>query len=295
MASAPESLETCPARQAGKRLHKALCRPASWRERLHPLLPDVLEAGDPAGLRAAAALARRADGDRVQVRPGHLSGPATGDTMTLSPAWEDFVLAARGGRPERVPVALIVDSPWLPGFAGMDTLDFFLDERAWLQAHLELHARFPEVLFLPGFWVEYGMANEPSAFGARVLWHHDSPPGLRHLPLPPSEWASLPRPDPEKDGLLPLVLRRLERLERGGLLPEPHRLHMVAARGPLAVPAHVLGVLPLLEATALEPEATHAALDAFTETAIRFLRAQLERLREPVGILVLDDIPGMLS
>jgi uroporphyrinogen decarboxylase len=215
--------------------------------------------------------------------------------LTLSAAWNDFVLAARGCRPERLPVALIVDSPWLPGFAGMDTLDFFLDESAWLQAHLALHARFPEVLFLPGFWVEYGMANEPSAFGARMLWHRDSPPGLRPLELSPADWASLPRPDPEKDGLMPLVLRRIERLEHGGLLPEPHRMHMVAARGPLAVAAHVLGVLPLLEATALEPEATHAALDVFTELVIRFLRAQLDRLREPVGILVLDDIPGMLS
>ena len=70
---------------------------------------------------------------------------------------------------------------------------------------------------------------------------------------------------------------------------------MAAARGPMAVAAHVLGVLPLLEATALEPEATAAALEIFADTVIAFLRAQLARLREPLGILVLDDIPGMLS
>ena len=215
--------------------------------------------------------------------------------MTLPQHWQDFLVAARGGRPERVPVALIVDSPWLPGFAGLNTLDFFLDTRAWLHSHLQLLQRFPDVVFLPGFWVEYGMANEPSAFGARVLWHPDQPPGVRHLELPPSEWAGLPRPDPETDGLLPLVLRRVERLERGGELPEPHRIRFVAARGPMAVAAHVLGMLSLLEATALEPEATAAALELFADTAVAFLRAQLARLREPVGILLLDDIPGMLS
>ena len=48
---------------------------------------------------------------------------------------------------------------------------------------------------------------------------------------------------------MPLVLRRLERLESGEL-PQPHRIHFVAARGPLAVAAHVLGTTPLLEATA---------------------------------------------
>jgi len=215
--------------------------------------------------------------------------------MPLPQHWQDFMSAARGGRPERVPVALIVDSPWLPGFSGLHTLDFFLDTEAWLNSYLKLLERFPDVVFLPGFWVEYGMANEPSAFGARVLWHPDQPPGIRHFALPPSEWHTLPRPDPETDGLMPLVLRRIERLERGGGLPEPHRIHFVAARGPMAVAAHVLGVLPLLEATALEPEATAAALEVFADTVIGFLRAQLSRLREPLGILVLDDIPGMLS
>jgi uroporphyrinogen-III decarboxylase len=200
--------------------------------------------------------------------------------------WDHFLTAARGGRPERVPVALIVDSPWMPGFAGMHTLDFFLDTRLWLDTHLALLARFPHVVFLPGFWVEYGMANEPSAFGARIVWHPDSPPSLRPL--------AIPRPDPETDGLMPLVLRRLERLEKGRL-PEPHRIRFAAARGPLAVAAHVLGTTTFLEATAAEPEATAAALDIFTDTAIAFLRAQLARLREPIGILLLDDIPGMLS
>jgi uroporphyrinogen decarboxylase len=206
----------------------------------------------------------------------------------------DFLTAARGGVPERVPVALIVDSPWMPGFAGLHTLDFFLDTGAWLDTYLEVMARFPDVVVLPGFWVEYGMANEPSAFGARVVWRSDSPPSLRHLELPPSDWPKLPRPDPETDGLMPLVLRRLELLEKGGL-PEPHRVHFAAARGPLAVAAHVLGTTTFLEATAAEPEATSAALEIFADTVIAFLRAQVARLREPLGVLVLDDLPGMLS
>ena len=215
--------------------------------------------------------------------------------MTLSQPWQDFLTAARGGTPERVPVALIVDSPWMPGFARMHTLDFFLDTDAWLDTYLKVMARFPDVVFLPGFWVEYGMANEPSAFGAGMVWRADSPPSLRHLELPPAEWGRLKLPDPETDGLMPLVLRRLERLEKGGGLPEPHRIHFVAARGPLAIAAHVLGTTPFLEATASEPEATAAALEIFTDTVIGFLKAQLARLRDPLGILVLDDLPGMLS
>jgi uroporphyrinogen decarboxylase len=212
----------------------------------------------------------------------------------MTQPWQDFLTAARGGVPERVPVALIVDSPWMPGFAGMHTLDFFLYPDEWLATYLKVLDRFPDVVFLPGFWVEYGMANEPSAFGARVVWRADSPPGMRHLDLPFGDWAKLPRPDPETDGLMPLVLRRLERLESGGL-PEPHRIHFVAARGPLTVASHVLGATEFLEATAGAPEAAHAALAACTDVVLAFLRAQLKRLREPLGVLLLDDVPGMLS
>ncbi|MFN8096477.1 MAG: uroporphyrinogen decarboxylase family protein [Vicinamibacteria bacterium] len=214
--------------------------------------------------------------------------------MALPRNWQDFMTAARGGRPERIPVGLIVDSPWMPGFLGMHTLDFFLDTGRWLDGTLKTMERFPDVVFLPGFWVEYGMANEPTAFGARVAWRTDSPPSLHHVEAPPSEWPKLPRPDPEVDGLMPLVLRRIELLENGGL-PEPHRIHIVAARGPLAVAAHVLGTTTLLEATASEPEATADALEIFTDNVIAFLKAQLARLREPLGVLMLDDLPGMLS
>jgi uroporphyrinogen decarboxylase len=215
--------------------------------------------------------------------------------MTLQKHWENFLIAARGGEPEQVPVGLIIDSPWMPGFLKMDTLDFFLYPDRWLDAYLSIMARFPDVVFLPGFWVEYGMAIEPSAFGTPIMWRHDAPPALRHLDLPPADWGKLRVPDPQTDGLMPLALKRLLDLEQHGGLPEPHRIHFAAVRGPLAIATHVLGTTPFLEATASEPEAVEQVLDVLTETVISYLQAQLNCLREPLGILVLDDIPGMLS
>ncbi len=77
-----------------------------------------------------------------------------------------------------MPVALIVDSPWLPGYAGLNTLDFFLRPDEWLRVYLGLRDRFPEVAWIPGYWIEYGMAAEPSAFGARINWHGNQPPSI---------------------------------------------------------------------------------------------------------------------
>ncbi|NDJ77466.1 MAG: hypothetical protein GYB65_14535 [Chloroflexi bacterium] len=215
--------------------------------------------------------------------------------MTSAAAWDIFLRTVHGETAEQVPVAVGMDCVFLPDWAGLHMLDYFLYPERWLAAQLRLMARFPEVVFLPGLWVEYGMANEPSAFGVPVVWHADQPPSLRHLDLPPGTWDTLPVPDPHTDGLMPLVLRRYWNLEHGGDLPDPHRVRFVAARGPFAIAGHVLGLTRFLEATAAEPDAAHAALEVFTETTIRFLRAQLDCLRDPLGVMVLDDVVGLLS
>ena len=135
----------------------------------------------------------------------------------MSP-WDRFVAVARGGQADRAPVALIVDSPWLPGYAGIDTLDYFLRPDEWLRANQGLCERFPEVTWVPGYWVEYGMAAEPSAFGARIIWHHDQPPSIEPVRCDLASLAGMDPPDPTRHGLMPLVLARYADAERR-LLP----------------------------------------------------------------------------
>ena len=96
----------------------------------------------------------------------------------MTTPWDHFKQAARSEKPETVPVALIVDSPWLPGYSQIDTRDYFLFPEKWLEINKGLLERFPDVVWIPGFWVEYGMAAEPSAFGAKVRFHSDRPPSI---------------------------------------------------------------------------------------------------------------------
>jgi hypothetical protein len=218
--------------------------------------------------------------------------------MTTQDAWQDFLIAAQGGAPARVPVALPVDSGYIASAFGMNTLDFFMYPDRWLNAYLTLIARFPEAVLLPGLWVEFGPATETSAFGAPILWRHDRPPAIRPLSLPPADWGSLPRPDPHTDGLMALTLRRYWNLEHHGELPEPHRIRFVAAQGPFAIATHLFGASVFLDAVGGASASTPVALDALdimTDTTIRFLRAQLGCLRAPAGVLVIDDTVGMLS
>lgn len=208
--------------------------------------------------------------------------------------WERFIAAARGETPDRVPVALIVDSPWLPGYAGVDTLDYFLHPDAWWRINRGLLTRFPDVAWVPGFWVEYGMAAEPSAFGARVVWHHDSPPSIEPLPGGLDALAAMRPADPAEHGFMPLALQ-LYRATQGRLRAEGLAVRMVAARGPHAVAGWLLGITELMVALKRQPERIAPVLDVLTETVIAWLRAQADAVGGVEGILLLDDIPGMLS
>jgi len=213
-------------------------------------------------------------------------------------AWDNFLIAAQGGQPERMPVAMEADCGFIASAGGMNTLDFFLYPDRWLRAYLALIARFPDVVFLPGFWVEYGTAVEASAFGAPVVWRQDEAPAVRPLALPLADWRHLPRPDPYSDGLMAFALRRILNLEQGGELPEPHRIRFVAARGPFTIASHLFGATHFLATLAGgRNEARIAAdvLELLTETTLRFLQAQLGCLREPWGVMLLDDAVGMLS
>ncbi|HML20553.1 MAG TPA: uroporphyrinogen decarboxylase family protein [Aggregatilinea sp.] len=209
--------------------------------------------------------------------------------------WERFKIAAQGGEPDRVPVALIVDSPWLPGYAGMDTRDFFLFDERWLAAHKGLLDRFPGAVWLPGFWVEYGMAGEPSAFGVKMRFHDDSPPSIEPIVTDLEFWAEhISAADPQTDGLMPLVLRQYRTLD-DQLRAEGLGVKMVAARGPMAVASWLAGISPLMLDLAMEPERVTKILETVTTTIIRWLHAQLDAVHDPEGILVLDDIVGMVS
>lgn len=212
----------------------------------------------------------------------------------MTTPWERFAIVARHGQADRVPVALIVDSPWLPGYAGLNTLDFFLRPDEWQRIYLGLNERFPDVAWIPGYWIEYGMAAEPSAFGARINWHADQPPSIEPVRGGLNVLFDVEPPDPQRHGLMPLILQRYLDAEKR-LLPEGEAIKLVAARGPFAVAGWLLGISDLMIALKKEPEKIGRLLDTLTTTIIHWLRAQLDVLHAPEGILVLDDLVGMLS
>jgi uroporphyrinogen-III decarboxylase len=208
--------------------------------------------------------------------------------------WKSFKKAAKRAPGATTPVALIVDSPWIPGYVGVGHLDYYLDPEIWFQANLRILREFPEVILFPSWWVEYGMATEPSAYGSRIHFWPDQPPAQSPVLARIEDADSLPVIDPHTDGLMALALHRY-RMHKTRILDAGYTMPVVAARGPLCLAAFLRGASEFMLDLGDNPAAVHKLLDHTTRTVIGWLKAQAGAIGETVeGILVLDDIVGFL-
>jgi uroporphyrinogen decarboxylase len=209
--------------------------------------------------------------------------------------WQLFKQAANFAGGAEVPVALIVDSPWIPGYVGVSHLDYFLDPEVWFRANLQVVRDFPDVICFPSWWVEYGMAIEPSAFGNRIHFYDDRTPDQSPSMMRPEDVASIAPVNPSTDGLMPFALRRY-RMHKQRILDAGYTIPVVAARGPLCIASFLRGVTPLMLDIADAREEVHELFKLTTQCVIDWLTAQAEAIGDLVeGILVLDDIVGFLS
>ena len=208
--------------------------------------------------------------------------------------WNTLVSVVRGEALRPLPTAFIIDSPWLPNWAGHTILDYFTDDRTFLDDNLKAIRTFPETVFLPGFWSEYGMCTEPSAFGSVSIWGEDEFPFAKKVLHSPSEVERLEKPNPRKHGLLPFVIKRLKHLqpeiEKAG-----HKIRFAVARGPLNIASFLMGTTEFLEALKTDPELMHRLLAIVTDFLVDWIAYQSEAFPSIDGIFLLDDIVGLVS
>jgi uroporphyrinogen decarboxylase len=190
--------------------------------------------------------------------------------------------------------AFIIDSPWLPGWHGISTLDYYTSDKLWLEANRAAIETFPEAIFLPGFWSEYGMCTEPSAFGSKMVWARADLPHARKTITDISEIGSIQKPDPRKDGLLPFMINRLA-LNRQSIRDMGHDIRFAVARGPLNIASFLMGTTEFMMAIAMHPEAVHRLLQTITDFTIEWIGVQKEHFDTIDGILLLDDLVGFLG
>jgi uroporphyrinogen-III decarboxylase len=198
------------------------------------------------------------------------------------------------GKHNQLEVGFIIDSPWLPGWHNISFIDYYSNDELWFDANKKALDSFPDVIFLPGFWSEYGMCTEPSAFGARCIFPQNSFPNVEKLPCRDNNYEILIKPNPVTDGLLPFVINRLKLME-DRVRQAGHIYPFAISRGPLNIASFLLGTTEFLMLMKLEPEKTKKILQLIIDFICDWLEYQLKTFPTMDGIMILDDIVGFVG
>ena len=208
--------------------------------------------------------------------------------------WQILLDTLDGKVHQPLPAAFIIDCPWLPGWCGMTISEYLSSETLWFEANRRAIETFPDFLFIPGFWSEFGMCTEPSAFGSRCIFPPDEFPFAEKVIESVEQIDALPIPDAATDGLLPFMLNRL-RWARPAIESLGHRIRFSVSRGPLNVASFLMGTTEFLLALRTDPGPTSRLLRMVTDFLVAWHKLQREAFPSIDGMLVLDDIVGFIS
>ncbi|NLT51043.1 MAG: uroporphyrinogen decarboxylase [Ignavibacteria bacterium] len=193
-----------------------------------------------------------------------------------------------------MPIGFIIDCPWLPNWYGKNIIDYFSNDEIFFDANLKAINEFPEIMFLPGFWSEYGMCTEPSAFGARCSYPENEFPHAYKMINSADDIDELHQPDPAQDGILPFMLNRLKlvqpKIEAAG-----HKIRFSVSRGPLNIASYLMGTTELLTTMMMQPDKIETLMKKITQFLKEWHELQRKTFPTIDGILMLDDIIGFLG
>jgi uroporphyrinogen decarboxylase len=150
------------------------------------------------------------------------------------------------------------------------------------------------VLWLPGFWAEFGMISNPPSFGAKCIWPEDGFPTCEPVLRDCDDIAGLAQPNVRTDGLLPLIIQRLMQC-RPAIESTGHRIRFACSHGPITIASYLLGHNEFFLACRTETAAIGRLLDMTTRFVIEWLAHQKESFPSIDGILVLEDLMGFLG
>ena len=208
--------------------------------------------------------------------------------------WNTLFDTVHGIKPRNPVTGFIIDSPWIPGWAGISTLQFYSSEEIWFRANKKAIETFPEITFLPGFWSEFGMCTEPSAFGSKLVWSEFNLPHASRIFSDISETINIKVPNPKTDGLLPFVIQRLANYQEP-IRQMGHEIKFAVARGPLNIASFLMGTTELMTGFMMDPDSSHKLLETITRFSIDWVQHQKEIFPSIEGILLLDDIVGFIG
>ena len=207
--------------------------------------------------------------------------------------WERFWKTVHFEKTDHVPVALFGTPRFFASLAGIKLFDCLYDPCKLVEVERMAFQRFPEAVFIPGCWPDYGLGIY-SAFGCKIYWSEDSMPFITEPIIKvDSDIKFLKLPDSKHDGFMPWYLKTLQAFVKKKEFQG--NLHFIWSEGHGEMAAALWGMQELLTGIYLKPELVKELFKKLTDVIINWLKAQLEVMGKADGIVFCDDISGLVS
>ena len=197
----------------------------------------------------------------------------------------ELIAAAYRHEPVAEPPVLIGDvNYWITGEDPALVPDDYFEEggfasmQAFQERKIAAHLERYDDIYVPFLFPWYGTGVVPSALGCRILFQRGEEPAVEGPVLrAPSDVARLSPPDPERDGLMPRVLRCIDHMRAHSTLP----VSFTDAQGPLNIALNLVGVETLCLWMYDCPTVVHELMDLCTTTFIDWVTLQKTRAGAP--------------
>lgn len=188
-------------------------------------------------------------------------------------------------RVDRIPVTFSDQLDFLSGWMGIECELYHLDAEIMLKAQIEFNKRFSGTGIMgPNF----GVALEPSAFGAEIRFTGTTPPWVIRMCEDFDELENfvdvLHDPNPSFAGYLPLFYQTwfyMNKMTDGGISAP------LGVLSSFDTAALLVGLDNLCLAIKLNPDIAHKLLSKISRFLIRFIECKI-KLFKPVSIEIID-------
>jgi Uroporphyrinogen-III decarboxylase len=203
-------------------------------------------------------------------------------------------IALKLGKPDAVPVDIVNQCSFLSGWLGFRAYDYFKRPDFMLECQIKFRERFRG---LGTLGPDYGVAVEPSCFGAEIIWPLNAPPWAMPLiddvDAIPDFADTLKIPDPIISGYSPLVTSTYYYMkgEVGDLVSPP-----CGSLGPFEISCLLLGTENMMLGLKLYPDQVHEILKKLTVFVKNLIESRYELFGSEMDLVYMgEDSPGCLS
>lgn len=217
----------------------------------------------------------------------------------MNAVYKNFLETVEHKEPSLVPVAMWDNAISITHLAGIEAYKYYRNPKIKLETQLAVMRQFPEILWIPGIWADYGVVPEASAFGCKIQWFKNSPPYAHPVLTNINAVDKMMTADPSNDGLMPEVLHQYRYFWKYANrihLKEYHYLNGLAVtHGPLELAGLVRGYNSLPLDLVDHPSKVHKLLEILTETIVCWLKAQQDINGKLRLLIMVDHYPSQIS